>query len=254
MSITLLISTLHDALKKKLGLEWVTGEELGGHTIQAAGDAAAEVSLVGNLNLINQHRIQVLGTKELEYLDNLKKNSRKDTISQLFSGQSDLVIIARRLEAPGDLVTRPPQAGYRYCPPACPARKPFSTCVIFSAITFEKTPALIFMEVIKPELALSCRHAPSPDRHMLPSSLRPDVWNGTARKCCATSEVRTGDPQRVCRASAIAGPQPAAYHRSAGNGEAAAMDRSRQQAHTYHHGRRYRNHPPVGPGRNSGCW
>jgi len=104
MSTTLLISTLYDALKKKLGLEWVTGEELGGQVIQAITDSATETSLVGHLNLISQHRIQVLGTKELDYLDKLRKNSRKDTISQLFSGQSDLVIIARRLEAPRDLV------------------------------------------------------------------------------------------------------------------------------------------------------
>jgi HPr kinase/phosphorylase len=104
MSTRLLISTLYDALKKKLGLEWVTGEEFGGRAIQAAADSTAEVSLVGHLNLINQHRIQVLGTKELDYLDKLRKNSRKDTISQLFSGQSDLVIIARGLEAPRDLV------------------------------------------------------------------------------------------------------------------------------------------------------
>jgi HPr kinase/phosphorylase len=104
MSTTLLISTLYDALKKKLGLEWVTGEELGGRAIQAGTDSTAETSLVGHLNLISQHRIQVLGTKELDYLDKLRKNSRKDTISQLFSGQSDLIIIARRLEAPRDLV------------------------------------------------------------------------------------------------------------------------------------------------------
>ena len=104
MSTTLLISTLYDALKKKLGLEWVTGEELGGKTIQSGTDSTAETSLVGHLNLISQHRIQVLGTKELDYLDKLRKNSRKDTISQLFSGQSDLIIIARRLEAPRDLV------------------------------------------------------------------------------------------------------------------------------------------------------
>jgi HPr kinase/phosphorylase len=104
MSTRLLISTLYDALKKKLGLEWVTGEEFGGHAIQAAADSTTEVSLVGHLNLINQHRIQVLGTKELDYLNRLRKNSRKDTISQLFSGQSDLVIIARGLEAPPDLV------------------------------------------------------------------------------------------------------------------------------------------------------
>ena len=104
MSATLLISTLYDALKKKLGLEWVTGEEHGGQAIQAATDSTSETSLVGHLNLISQHRIQVLGTKELDYLDKLRKNSRKDTISQLFSGQSDLVIIARRMEAPRDLV------------------------------------------------------------------------------------------------------------------------------------------------------
>jgi HPr kinase/phosphorylase len=104
MSATLLISTLYDALQKKLGLEWVTGEEPGGQAIEAATDSTAEISLVGHLNLISQHRIQVLGIKELDYLDKLGKNSRKDTISQLFSGQCDLVIIARRLEAPHDLM------------------------------------------------------------------------------------------------------------------------------------------------------
>jgi HPr kinase/phosphorylase len=103
MSTTLTIAVLYEALKKQLGFEWITGEELGDHTIQTAADATGEVSLVGNLNLINQHRIQVLGNKELNYLDSLKKNSRKDTISQLYSGQSDLVIIARRLRAPADL-------------------------------------------------------------------------------------------------------------------------------------------------------
>jgi HPr kinase/phosphorylase len=104
MSTTLTISTLCNALQKKLGFEWITGQALGDHTIQAPADATGEVSLVGNLNLINQHRIQVLGNKELNYLDSLKKNSRKDTIGQLFSGQSDLVIIARRLQAPADLI------------------------------------------------------------------------------------------------------------------------------------------------------
>jgi HPr kinase/phosphorylase len=103
MSATLLIATLYDTLKKKLGLKWVTGEELTGRAIQTA-DTSAEISLVGNLNLIHQNRIQVLGTRELDYLDRLKKNSRKDAIAQLCSGESDLVVIARRLQPPGDLV------------------------------------------------------------------------------------------------------------------------------------------------------
>jgi HPr kinase/phosphorylase len=105
MTTRLTISTLCDTLRKNLGLEWITGRELGEQTIQTTVDKTGEVSLIGNLNLINPHRIQVLGNRELEYLDSLKKNSRKDAISQLFAGHSDLVIIARRLEAPGDLVS-----------------------------------------------------------------------------------------------------------------------------------------------------
>lgn len=66
-------------------------------------DRTSEVSLAGQLNLINPHRVQVLGRKELEYFDKLKKNSRKDAIAQLFSGESTLVIIASRLPAPNDL-------------------------------------------------------------------------------------------------------------------------------------------------------
>jgi HPr kinase/phosphorylase len=61
------------------------------------------MSLVGHLNLITQHCVQVLGRKELEYLDALKKNSRKDTISQLFSDHTTLVIIAKGLPAPADM-------------------------------------------------------------------------------------------------------------------------------------------------------
>jgi HPr kinase/phosphorylase len=104
MSTTLTIATLCDALQKKLEFEWITGRELGERAIQATADASGEVSLVGHLNLINQHRIQVLGNKELAYLDSLRKNSRKDAIGQLFSGQSDLIIFARRLPAPPDLI------------------------------------------------------------------------------------------------------------------------------------------------------
>ncbi|MDX2476465.1 MAG: hypothetical protein QNL05_03790, partial [Gammaproteobacteria bacterium] len=42
---------------------------------------------------------------QLEYLENLKKNTRKDTIASLFTGQSTLIIIAKELAAPDDLKT-----------------------------------------------------------------------------------------------------------------------------------------------------
>jgi HPr kinase/phosphorylase len=104
MSTALTIGALRRALQKKLGLDWISGAQYARHCLQITGDAAAETSLVGHLNLIHKHRIQVLGEKELEYLDSLKKNSRKDAIGQLCSGQSDLIIIANGLAAPADLV------------------------------------------------------------------------------------------------------------------------------------------------------
>ena len=103
MSTTLEIQSLYKALQEKLGLVWLTGEQYKDRPVHSSQGATEDVSLVGHLNLISQHCVQVLGRKELEYLDSLKKNSRKDAISQLFSGQATLVVIAKGMPAPADL-------------------------------------------------------------------------------------------------------------------------------------------------------
>ncbi|MGB5179195.1 MAG: HPr(Ser) kinase/phosphatase [Gammaproteobacteria bacterium] len=103
MSTTLEIETLYKALQEKLGLIWLAGEQYKNRALHTSSDTSADISLVGYLNLITLHRVQVLGRKEMEYLDSLKKNSRKDTISQLCSGQTTLVVIANRLPPPDDL-------------------------------------------------------------------------------------------------------------------------------------------------------
>ena len=105
MSTTLEIGTLYNSQCEKLGLHWISGENLQNQIVHSSKDSPAEISLVGHLNLINPQRVQVLGNKELEYLENLKKNSRKDTITRLFSGQSTLIILAKELPAPGDLIS-----------------------------------------------------------------------------------------------------------------------------------------------------
>jgi HPr kinase/phosphorylase len=100
MSTTLDTKTLFSALQDKLGLTWISGEELQDNPIHTSKDDDVETSLIGHLNLISQHRIQILGKQELDYLGNLKKNSRNDAINQLFSGASRLLIVTRNLEAP----------------------------------------------------------------------------------------------------------------------------------------------------------
>jgi HPr kinase/phosphorylase len=103
MSRALEIQSLYKALQEKLGLVWLTGEQYKGRPVHTTDEDSQEMSLVGHLNLIIQHRVQILGHKELEYLDSLKKNSRKDTLSQLFSGQTTLVVIAKSMPPPTDL-------------------------------------------------------------------------------------------------------------------------------------------------------
>ena len=105
MSTTLEIGTLYNSQREKLGLCWISGEHLQEQIAHSTEDSPAEISMVGHLNLINPHRVQVLGRQELEYLENLKKNSRKDTITRLFSGQSTVIIFANELPAPDDLVS-----------------------------------------------------------------------------------------------------------------------------------------------------
>jgi HPr kinase/phosphorylase len=103
MSIALEIGTLYSALQEQLGLSWISGQKYSSRLVHSSKDDSSEISLVGHLNLINQHRVQIMGSKELEYLDGLKKNSRKDAVTQLFSEPTTLIIIAKHLAAPADL-------------------------------------------------------------------------------------------------------------------------------------------------------
>ena len=103
MSTTLKIQTLYKALQEKLGLAWIAGEQHQDKPLHSSKDDSPETSLVGHLNFIIQPRVQIIGKRELEYLDSLRRNSREDAIAQLFSGQTTLVVMASRLPAPDDL-------------------------------------------------------------------------------------------------------------------------------------------------------
>lgn len=111
---------------QKLMLEWVAGQEGGkrpiipeesslrphhvnyaaddvdskGRRKSNAVDLPANKSLVGYLNLIHPHQIQVLGKIELRYLEGLRDISRQDAVRQLFSHQPACLMIADSQPAP----------------------------------------------------------------------------------------------------------------------------------------------------------
>jgi HPr kinase/phosphorylase len=93
-SICITAQQLYDACRKRLELEWLVQPNNEALTIVPLPQGADTRSLVGHLNFIHPHRIQVLGPPEVAYLDNLGKNSHIDSLNQLFSDETALVILS----------------------------------------------------------------------------------------------------------------------------------------------------------------
>ncbi len=108
------IAELYRLHKDKLRLEWIAGRQGARHAIiraatagtgadhkstakKPAGATAAEpgsLSLIGHLNLIHPHQIQVVGNMELNYLEGLRNISMQDAVLQLFKSRPACVIVA----------------------------------------------------------------------------------------------------------------------------------------------------------------
>ena len=64
---------------------------------------ATEKSVVGYLNLIHPHQIQIIGGVELKFIDSLRDITRHDAIKQLFKHEPACIIIADNQRAPAFL-------------------------------------------------------------------------------------------------------------------------------------------------------
>ncbi len=106
---------------EKLSLQWVAGQQGENRSIvpenhrdnsqESEGERdTGEIneknkslinrSLVGYLNLIHPHQIQILGSMELKYFEGLRDISRQDAIKQLFDHKPACIIIAEGGEVP----------------------------------------------------------------------------------------------------------------------------------------------------------
>ena len=61
---------------------------------------STEKSLVGYLNLIHPHQIQIIGSVELKYIDSLRDITRHDAIKQLFKHEPACIVISDNQRAP----------------------------------------------------------------------------------------------------------------------------------------------------------
>ncbi|MHB8666922.1 MAG: HPr(Ser) kinase/phosphatase [Burkholderiales bacterium] len=96
------IARLYEDNAARLGLGWVTGR--GGEALPVRRDSADTAALVGHLNLIHPNRIQVLGRRELAYIDGYSGDATGQVIANLFAAEPAAIILADSLTAPAALL------------------------------------------------------------------------------------------------------------------------------------------------------
>ena len=96
------IARLYEDNADRLGLGWVTGR--GGAALPVRRDSADTAALVGHLNLIHPNRIQVLGRRELAYIDGYSGDATEQVIANLFAAEPAAIILADRLTGPEPLL------------------------------------------------------------------------------------------------------------------------------------------------------
>ena len=117
------IEDLFETHQEKLGLEWIAGQQGAKHAIireeepsyqkktrgkkktvskktRSKKNEPKSLSLVGHLNLIHPHQIQIIGEVEIRYLEGLRNISMQDAVIQLFKSKPACVIVADGLDAP----------------------------------------------------------------------------------------------------------------------------------------------------------
>ena len=96
------IARLHEDNAAKLGLAWVGGR--GGDALPVRRDSADAAALVGHLNLIHPNRIQVLGRRELAYIDGYSGDGAGQVIAKLFAAEPAAIILTDGVAGPAALL------------------------------------------------------------------------------------------------------------------------------------------------------
>jgi HPr kinase/phosphorylase len=88
------VADLYKQIRGKLKLKWVAGES-GGKKILTSGTVTKpSLALVGHLNFVHPNRVQVLGCAEMDYLGGLTILALQQAITNLFSTDLAMIVVA----------------------------------------------------------------------------------------------------------------------------------------------------------------
>jgi HPr kinase/phosphorylase len=97
------IQQLYDALRERLQLSWLTGQDGAQRTLLGQQDPTARRVTAGPLNFIHPHRVQVIGPSEVDYLNSLDSAGLHDAVQRLFAAEPVAVVLVEDITAPDDL-------------------------------------------------------------------------------------------------------------------------------------------------------
>ena len=98
------IEDLYQRFQQRLGLTWLTGQDGAGRELDLPSLEDSDTSLIGHLNFIHPNLIQVIGTREREYLDSLIRDNDLTPLTRLMSVQLALAIITDGQQPPETLL------------------------------------------------------------------------------------------------------------------------------------------------------
>ncbi len=98
------IARLYEDNAAKLGLDWLSGR---GCDVPVRRDSNGTAALVGHLNLIHPNRIQVLGQRELAYIDSQNDKSANEVIANLFAAAPAAIVVTDGVTPPAALLRAP---------------------------------------------------------------------------------------------------------------------------------------------------
>jgi HPr kinase/phosphorylase len=105
------VQQLFDERRERLGLAWAAGTA--GATREFTGEALQKdgVGLIGHLNLIHILLAQVMGPREVRYVEGLESGVRDEVVSHIVGGDTVCLIVGDGVEPPQVLVEAAERVG-----------------------------------------------------------------------------------------------------------------------------------------------
>lgn len=100
----LTVDALYARHAEPLELEWISGRSGGSRALRTEESSSWPANLVGYMNLVRPHQVQVIGRSEIRYLDALGDADAGSVSARLFKAKPALIIIADGLKTPKRII------------------------------------------------------------------------------------------------------------------------------------------------------